>query len=188
MNRMSKDCGVVEVSGRRRRCESCRKAVHARVMRERRAAESGHECSDVAERAEDQVIVDYTKGPTRPPQFPGRVVPPKDAAPKTGAVFARPRAESGRAAAQAQSRRYPERHPKDRVRLDAELARRNFGAEDDASEVMSWDELQSRNARQNDSRMVSFHVPAPGSPAAGAQPERRVNAIGQSIPRSRRWG
>lgn len=52
------------------------------------------------------------------------------------------------------------------------------GADYDASEVTSWDELHPRNARQDGGRTVVFDKSA--FPPSGSQPLRRVNALGQS--------
>jgi hypothetical protein len=149
------------------------------------AAESGHEYSDIADR-DDQVIVDYAKQGTKPPSDAHLR---KVREPQADEVITDGRVPSP---AERQHRHdmtgIPNAVRRDRVPLDAELARQQFGAEDDASDMMSWDEVQSRNARQSDSRMVSFHIPAPGSPSAGAQPLLRMNHLGQSVPRSRRWG
>jgi hypothetical protein len=147
-------------------------------MRERRAAESGREYSDTPER-ENQAVIDYTRGATRPPQFPGRIVPPKPV--HNEEVVTDGRVPSPR----ERERRYDltgisNETRRDRVRLEVALARQQTGADEDASEMASWEDLQARNTRHNDGRTVSFHVPA--FPPIDTRPAR-VNALGQSIPR-----
>jgi hypothetical protein len=181
--RTCEDCGD-PVSGRRKRCPDCKRADHARAEKARRETVKSGVGDDSSESAAVGLVVDYTKGAIRPPQFPGRIVPPKP-------VRVQDVITDGRVPSPAEREpRYdltgiPASVRQDRVRLEVALARQQTSADEDASDMTSWEALQARNTRHNDGRTVSFHVPA--FPPPGPRPVRRVNALGQSIPRSRGW-
>jgi hypothetical protein len=165
------DCGT-PISARRRRCPACKKADHARAMREYRAADAGHAYDSRAEA--DERVVDLT-GPwaaAKPPTFPGikEQPAPLEAEP---AVISDGRVASPQARWEAEHARsvagIPNDIRRDRVRLDSVLKGQNLGGGDDLPEMTTWDDLQQNIAARADDRVVSFHVPAPGSPAITGQ-------------------
>lgn len=124
---------------------------------------------------------------SKPPSFSGVPKKPKATKPVQDVIT------DGRVPSPAErERRYdlrgiPASVRHDRVRPEAALARQQIGADEDASELASWKDIRARNARQDDGRTMSFHVPA--FPPTGGLPAPRVDRLGRSIPRSTtRWG
>jgi hypothetical protein len=137
-------CGGL-ISGRRRRCEACRKQHRAAGMRARRAAESGEPTSVLAD---DAPVVDLTGGSSKPPDFPGvRKAPqPQYAEPEvvdyTRGGFTRPGMYQPRnALAQVPG---AVRH--DLVK--AQQMARDLAAADDEPDLASWNEMNTPPAEQ----------------------------------------
>lgn len=194
-DRMCIDCQLVPVPGRRRlRCEGCRKAHRAKVMRQRRAAESGHELDDHARSEDEDVeVVDYTQGgysvprrDIRPQQAPRRPDPePQD-----------PRVESPatRGRRQYDLSKIPASVRQDRVRFEQAKARQHADDEFGRSE---WDttlqELSAKFGMQGLKPYVHdvvFERPGEQLPSMGRNPmyqprQARVDYLGRSIPRQR---
>jgi hypothetical protein len=180
--RTCEDCGD-PVSGRRKRCPDCKRADHARAEKARREAAKSAPSYDSSSTAVglDMLACDYTipGSASKPPSF--------DVHPKTPRPVCQEIITDGRVRSPAERQHRPslEGIPnairRDRVRLEATLARQQIGADEGDSDMASWDELQARNTRQND--RVSFHVPA--LPPAGTRPAR-MKHLGQSVPRSGR--
>lgn len=181
-------CGA-RIGIRATRCPPCRRAYRTsyeaeRAEKARLAAQESSASYDVSSTEMGLELVDYTVpgSASKVPSFSG--VPPK-----AKPVPAQQVITDGRVPSPAE-RQYrpsltgiPNSIRRDRVKLNAELARQKIGEEEDASDVTSWDELQSRNARQNDGRTVVFDRPA--LPPPGARPVRQVDYLGRSIPRAR---
>jgi hypothetical protein len=186
------DCGE-RIGIRATRCKSCRRIHRTRYERDRVAAQRDSRAADAPETyapestvvGRDMIARDYTipGSASKPPSFD---VHPKQPKPTRPDVITDGRVPSP---VERQHRPsldgIPNAIRRDRVRLEAALARQNSGADYDASEMTSWDELQARNARKDDGRTVLFDKSAFSPP--GPRPLRQVNAIGQSIPRARRW-
>jgi hypothetical protein len=167
-DRMCEDCAVVPVSGRRRRCESCRKAGRARAMRERRAAESGPDYSPESTEL-GRSMIDYTLpwAASKPPNHDAHR-PPARNEPVTEVVDY---TNGGHAA--------PGSHRLDYSRVPGE-ARRDFVkatqlarqlAADEDNELGSWDEVQASG--QQLASTVDFSQPMTG----GLRGDRRQYAI-----------
>jgi hypothetical protein len=142
--RSCRDCGD-PVSGRRRRCEGCRKAERARAMRERRAAESGADQWNMSE----EPVIDYMVmgAASKPPSFDG--VPRQPKKTSTQEVIGDGHVPSP---AERQHRPSLDGIPnyirRDRARLDQELDQelaQQIRAEE--NELASWDQLQAAGER-----------------------------------------
>ena len=172
------------VSSRRKRCESCRKAAHAADMRERRAAESGHENSDHIDTAH---VVDYTSGGHGPPVFDVVQTPKREAA------WPQP-VSDGR----VESPVVRERHRQldysavpAWVRMDreraAKMARKNMDekAREGQGGPLGCDDLMATQAEGREGHVVDF---SRATFPAGQPGPPRYDALGRPFPRPRRWG
>jgi hypothetical protein len=153
------DCGT-PVSLRRKRCTDCKREHHAKVMRDRRAAESGQESFDPQRLPLGQTLIDYT-------------VPGAASRPPMHDIHPRPRRElvtdeevidytkGGRSRPGIYERRAPLDGVPGHIRRDlvqAQTMARDLAA-DDEPELTSWDHVQASEP----GRMVNFGQPMDGS-------------------------
>lgn len=202
-SRLCIDCQQVELASfRQHRCETCRKAKRAQTMRERRAAEAAARAGEMPATTPvpaSEVVIDLTLpgAASKPPVFD--TGPSQRRSAQTTEIV--DYTHGGHAAPvheyRPDLRGVPGAARRDRV-LAEQLARQSTGGNSGAvdgqgnplfeqmNETSSWDYLQHRDAQL--AGTVSFHVPVPGSPAPGRPQQPRVNHLGQSVPRTRRWG
>lgn len=148
-DRTCRDCGD-PISGRRRRCDECKRLAHAKAERERY-----HRGVDPADSPMDQVVVDYTQGGHKPsstfdvqPKSAPKVSEPevvdytKGGASHPGAYV--PRLDYSQVPASVRQ---------DRVKA-ARMAAQHAQAQD--SGAMDWDSSLQALQQQADSNIVDF--------------------------------
>ena len=195
MSRNCVDCQA-EVSIRRKRCETCRKAHHAQVMRERRVGDA--EVGSALPMA-SSVLVDYTRpgAASRPPDFSGIGKTPTRADELTDGSAPHPIDR----VYQPDLSRLPNSKRRNRYEVEREWVREMIAAEaaeDEPSEMSSWEAVRARGERM--ANAVDFSRssvdmsglrggrpqrqitnPAAAGMAFGPSPEYRAAAAGNSV-------
>jgi hypothetical protein len=182
------DCGA-SIGIRATRCKRCRRIHRTRKERDRVAAQRESRADDSAPDyspestavGRDMLERDYTipGSAAKPPSFDVHPKQPRTVRRDEDVITdGRTPSPAERWAAQHQRSLdgIPNSIRRDRVRLEQVLAAQQSGGEDGDPEMTSWDELQGRNARQADDRMVSFpalggdrSAPVITNPAAAGQ-------------------
>lgn len=183
------DCGE-PISARRKRCPDCKKADHARVMREVRAANSGQQGWSPESSALGSELSDGRSVPNpypwSTPYKPGPAAPAPEAVDYTQGGHSAPGVR-----ATPDLSRVPNRVRQDRVAYEKEMLRAEFGADDadlmPDNDMMTWDSIQARNSRGDDGRVM---FPAQGElrqHTIFSSPLPNVDYLGRSTRRPRSW-